>query len=105
MGFLKISVLTLALSAASFGCSNDNDVARYVDGMLVDYTAFDGCGWVIDSDNQLFEPLNIEDTCFRIHLVDSVKVRFAYTEDVDQKSLCRVGTVIKLLDIYHPNDK
>ncbi len=105
MGLLKISVLAGAISTASLGCSTDSDVARYVDGMLIDYTAFDGCGWVIDSDNQLFEPTNIDDTCFRIHLVDSVKVRFAYTEDEDQKSLCRVGTVIKLLDIYHPSDK
>ena len=98
MGFLKISVLTLALSAAALGCTEDGDVARYVDGMLVDYTAFDGCGWVIDSDNQLFEPLNVNE--FAIDLTDSLRVRFAYVEDDDQKSDCRVGTVISLLDIY-----
>lgn len=98
MGFLKISVLALAITAAGFGCSEDSDVARYVDGMLIDYTAFDGCGWVIDSDKQLFEPLNVND--FALDLADSLKVRFAYVEDDDQKSSCRVGTVISLLDIY-----
>jgi len=98
MGLLKISVLAGAISTASLGCSTDSDVARYVDGMLIDYTAFDGCGWVIDSDKQLFEPLNVNE--FAIDLSDSLRVRFAYVEDDDQKSSCRVGTVIRLLDIY-----
>ena len=98
MGLLKISVLAGAISAASLGCSKDADVARYVDGLLIDYTAFDGCGWVIDSDKQLFEPLNVNE--FAIDLSDSLRVRFAYAEDDDQKSSCRVGTVIRLLDIY-----
>ena len=101
MGLLKLSVLAMAVSAAGFGCSADSDVARYVDGMLIDYTAFDGCGWVIDSDRQLFEPININDTnIVKFNLTDSLTVRFAYVEDDNQRSECRVGTVVRLLDIY-----
>ena len=101
MGFSKLSVWMMVVSAAIFGCSTDSDVARYVDGMLIDYTAFDGCGWVIDSDRQLFEPMNIDDTnIVKFNLTDSLTVRFAYVEDDNQRSECRVGTVIRLLDIY-----
>ena len=100
MGFLKISVLAAAISVVGFGCSTDGDVARYVDGMLVDLSEF-GCGWVIDSDRQLFEPTNIDDTnIVKFNLTDSLIVRFAYVEADNQRSECRVGTVVSLLDIY-----
>ncbi|MBR5644230.1 MAG: hypothetical protein IKW77_08585 [Salinivirgaceae bacterium] len=98
MGFLKLPVLAMAITSATLGCSTDGDVAKYVDGMLVDYSAFDGCGWVLESSDGLLEPLNISD--FSFDLTDSLKVRFAYVEADNQRSECRVGTVVSLLDIY-----
>ena len=90
----------MAITAATIGCTTDNDVVSYVDGLLVDYSAFDGCGWVLESSDGLLEPVNIFDTTFKINLTDSLKVRFAYVETDNQRSECRVGTVVKLIDIY-----
>jgi hypothetical protein len=98
MGFLKLPFLAMAMATATFGCSSDCDVVSYVDGMLVDYRDFTGCEWVIESDKLLLEPVNVYD--FSLDLTDSLKVRFAYAEDDNQKSACRVGTVVRLLDIY-----
>ena len=100
MGLLKLSVLALAVSAAGFGCSADSDVVKYNDGMLVDYSKFTGCGWIIETDRQPFEPTNIDDTnIVKFNLIDSMKVRFACVEEDDQTSGCMVGTVVKLIDI------
>lgn len=98
MKFLIFPVLTIAMVTATLGCSSDGDVVKYNDGMLVDYRDFTGCEWVIESDRLLLEPVNVYD--FKLDLTDSLKVRFAYVEDDDQKSACRVGTVVRLLDIY-----
>lgn len=97
MGLLKISVLAGAISTASFGCSENGDVARYVDGMLVDYTKYTGCGWVLELPDDRLEPININD--FKLDLTDSLKVRFAYVVDNDSISECHL-TVVRLLDIY-----
>ena len=96
MGFLKISVLAAAISVVGFGCSTDGDVARYVDGMLIDLSEF-GCKWVLEVPDDRLEPNNISE--FSIDLTDSLKVRFAYVEDDDQTSEC-FFTVVRLLDIY-----
>ena len=100
MGFLKYPVLAMAMATASLGCSSDGDVVKYNDGMLVDYSKFTGCGWVIESDNERFEPTNLDKFDSVIVLIDSMKVRFAYVEEDDQTSSCMVGPVVKLIDIY-----
>ena len=99
MGLLKLSVLAMAVLAAGFGCSTDGDVVKYSDGMLVDYSKFAGCGWIIESDNDRFEPTNLDKFDTIIVLTDSMKVRFACVEEDDQTSGCMVGTVVKLIDI------
>ena len=100
MGLLKLPVLTMAITAATLGCSSDDDVVKYNDGMLVDYSKFTGCGWVIESDNERFEPTNLDKFDTVIVLIDSMKVRFACVEEDDQTSSCMVGTVVRLIDIY-----
>lgn len=100
MNIIKISAVTALLSISGFGCSTDSekDSYAYVDGLLVDMGKFDGCGWVVEYDNCMLEPTNLDE--FNIDLADSMSVRFAYVVSKDQVSACMIGTVVDLLDIY-----
>lgn len=99
MSIIKISALALVLVFSS-ACTSDDDgcAVEYVDGMLIDMGKFDGCGWVVEYDNCMLEPTNLDE--FNIDLADSMSVRFAYAVSKEQVSACMVGTVVDLLDIY-----
>ena len=89
----KPTIILLLL--AIFGCSKE-DLPQKKDGLLVDYTGLDGCGWVIESGGEVFEPNNLAE--HDIPLRDSLKVNFTYKLE-PRGSICMIGPTIKLISI------
>lgn len=82
-------------------CSkNDSTNTNLSSGILMNWSKFDGCGWVIELDNHdhtILEPNNLGQ--FPITLTDSLPVNFTYEIAPNQSSSCMAGTVVKIIDI------
>lgn len=63
---------------------------------LVDRTGLDGCTWMLETDSESFEPINLSD--FDAALVNggSYCVEFEIAEDA--ASICMAGTIIRLTE-------
>jgi len=84
------------------GCASDDDSDAGLEihqesGMLIDISKFEGCGWVFQYDNYILEPQNLSD--FDITLTDSMPVDIRYYVLQDQKTTCKMGLVVCLVDI------
>mgnify|MGYP007070240832 CR=1 FL=1 len=69
------------------------------EGMLVDMSKFDGCGWVLEYYNnskRYLEPNNISE--FEDVVSDSMYVVVRYSKS-DSKSQCMLGDVVTFYDI------
>ena len=104
---MKFAVLICFFAIIIFSilcrCSkNDESDIAYDHGLLLNMSAFDGCGWIIELDDQTtMEPTNLSE--FNISLQDSAQVGVRYLVTDNQNSDCMMGTVVKLLDIYYEN--
>jgi hypothetical protein len=88
-----IMVLVLALSFT--GCTKDfMDQQKEFYGTVVDYTGFDGCGFIIELDGgQRLEPVELADTGFIFR--DGQRVAVTYTP-LDLASICMVGPTVRI---------
>jgi hypothetical protein len=98
---LLLSIVLLGLGYFLTRCAqNKDELTTQSVGLLMDWSSFDGCGWVIElknSDHTILEPNNLLQ--FNITLTDSMLVKFVYEVDADQSSSCMAGTVVHLLEI------
>jgi hypothetical protein len=85
-------ILTLALVLMAGNCKKEKLKKCDRVGYVVDYTGLDGCGLVIESDDDKFEPVELPDGQ---QLNAGDKIAFSY-EEVNAASICMVGTMIKV---------
>ncbi len=99
ISYLKISLKGLFLAAIILiGCQDDKQSPGCTNGMIVDATGLDGCGWLIELfDGTRLEPANLED--FDIKLEDELPVCIEYTELTDLGSVCMGGTIVEITSI------
>ena len=92
------SAIALIISS---GCSYDDDAESSsivrASGIVLDMSKFDGCGLVIETEEHILEPTNIE--AFDIELADSTAVSFSYSIAYEQASLCMMGTIVTLYEL------
>ena len=68
------------------------------EGVLVNLTEFDGCGWIIQLRNSTrLEPINLND--FDIELVENKSVCIQYQIRTDLASICMVGQIVEITSI------
>ena len=65
-------------------------------GMIVDWTGFDGCGLLIQADSTMYEVINWSEINFIPQ--DSMEVCFDFDFVEDAASICMVGPIITLTD-------
>lgn len=96
---LKISLKGLLLITIIFiGCQDDEPKQGCSNGILVNATGFDGCGWLIElHDGTRLEPVNLDD--FDIALDDAHAICVEYVERTDLGSICMTGTIVELTSI------
>lgn len=63
---------------------------------LVDRTGLDGCTWLLETDSEVFEAINLGD--FDAALVNGAKYCVSYEIAEDAASICMAGTIIRLTD-------
>jgi hypothetical protein len=63
-------------------------------GVLHNYKGLDGCGWVIEINGNIYEPVNINDFNAN-YLVEGRPVQIKY-EKVPMGSICMVGPTISI---------
>lgn len=96
---MKRILLTTLIGILLSSCSKDGFPTRK-QGILKDYNGFDGCGWIIEVQNngrvERLEPTNL-DKC-HIDRSDGLPVIVEYTVTGGISS-CMVGPVVKLIAI------
>ena len=94
-----IRLLTFLFIILISSCEKENTLLKGT-GILKNLTGFDGCGWVIQTDQsgttKTFEPINLSD--FDVVLTEGKKVDFFYYKTTSG-SICMVGDVIKLTSL------
>lgn len=89
--------LIIPITLVSFG---NDDVELECDlsyqGMIVDWTGFDGCGLLIQADSTVYEVINWSEINFIPQ--DSMEVCFDFDLVEDAASICMVGPIITLTD-------
>lgn len=100
MKVFSVMLFLTAVVLVSFNrCSKDEETKDgMLSGILLNWSGFDGCGWVIElDDNQYVEPRNLTD--FNLTLTDSMQVSLRYHIADNQASDCMAGTVVDLIEI------
>ena len=80
-----------ALAAFVTGCAE-----RGGNAVLRDYTGLDGCGWVIEADGTVLEPLNLGE--FLSDPQDGMDLKVAYQLENGYASICMVGYIVTLTE-------
>lgn len=89
--------LALVLPLAFIGCEQDDDCNMMDRGTIVDYTGFDGCGFVIVmEDSSVYEVANWQD----VNVIPKDRMDICFDYDVEDfwASICMVGQMISLTD-------
>jgi hypothetical protein len=96
----KKLIFCLFLSLLIFnGCKKSN--YGWVKGTIQDLTGLDGCGLVIQLEDQAYlEPVNLPEFSNSATLVDDQKVWVKYQE-VSGGSICMVGKIIEIKDLQN----
>lgn len=97
-------VLSIYLIAMITSCSliknkkSNPQCPNQVSGILVDMSGLDGCGWMIQLENQSkLNPTNLED--FNISLENNKNINFSYSENSDLMNVCMAGTIVDIICI------
>lgn len=77
-----------------FGCSKHTACSNAVSGTMKNRSGLDGCQWVIEANDKVYEPMNLHDFNSEL-LVDNTKVVFSF-ESFPVASICMMGETIKL---------
>ncbi len=78
-----------ALAAFGTGCAE-----RDGNAVLRDYTGLDGCGWVIEANGTVLEPLNLGE--FLSDPEDGMDLNVVYHVETGYASICMVGYIVTL---------
>ncbi|PCJ89585.1 MAG: hypothetical protein COA57_01580 [Flavobacteriales bacterium] len=93
----KINIILLSILCGfvfnSSSCNKDDDLCAQT-GIVKNYLGQDGCNFVIESDGQVFEPININDWGLQIY--DGQKVNFSY-QIASSPGSCAIGVAITLM--------
>jgi len=78
------------------GCEKEDPaITGEIEGIVKDYTGFDGCGFIIELVNgEKLEPVEIVNKDFK--LFDNQRVALTYTELTDYSSICMVGKIVRV---------
>jgi hypothetical protein len=93
---------SLVLTAALFltiGASCDVTTPALDDVGTVRFIALEGGCWVIETADEVYEPINLPEEFW----TDGLGVSFEAVERTDMASICMVGTIVELLRIQ-PNE-
>jgi hypothetical protein len=72
--------------------------SNYKTGTLKDISGLDGCGWVIELDDESkLEPINLD--AFDLELEENKEIIFKYHQRTDLGSYCMVGIVVEIDEI------
>lgn len=96
--YFRIGVVYILITIWSItGCSEKFLDHQVYYGTVVDYTGFDGCGYIIELENgNRLEPVEMADTGFTFR--DGQRVALTYTE-VNLASICMVGQTVRIESI------
>ena len=90
---IKSFVAVFAASALALLCTGCNK--RDGNAVLRDYTGLDGCGWVIEANGTVLEPLNLGE--FLSDPEDGMDLNVAYHVETGYASICMVGDIVTLI--------
>jgi len=82
---------TGALAMLGTGCAE-----RDGNAVLRDYTGLDGCGWVIEANGTVLEPLNLGE--FLSDPQDGMDLNVTYHVENGYASICMVGDIVTLTE-------
>ncbi len=94
-----IYFLVLVLPIVFIRCDLDDEEQNcelITQGVIKDYTGFDGCGFLIVSDSSTFEVLNWDEINFIPK--DGMEVCFDYDIELEAVSICMMGQIVWLTD-------
>lgn len=89
MKFLSFLLLIILVS-----CSKSTSCTSAIKGKLKNYTGLDGCGWVIEANDKVYEPVNLNE--FDSTLLDENQAIYFTYESFQGGSICMVGEMIQL---------
>ena len=92
--FLGLAIPMIFISCDSGDEEHNCDLKAQ--GVIKDYTGFDGCGFLIVNDSLTFEVLNWNE----INLIqeDGMEICFDYEVRLEGASICMMGEIIWLTD-------
>ena len=94
-----IYFLGLVIPIIFISCDSDNEEHNCdltAQGVVRDYTGFDGCGFLIVSDSLTFQVLNWDEINFIPE--DGMEICFDYEVELEESSICMMGEIIWLTD-------
>ena len=92
-------ILVLIIPMDFVSCDNDDlelECDHSHQGMIVDWTGFDGCGLLIQADSTMYEVMNWSEINFIPQ--DRMEICFDFDFVEDAASICMVGPIITLTD-------
>lgn len=104
------TLILILLAIVFLSCENESVGDCTVPATVLDFTGFDGCGFVLElEDGSRIEPIRpfidcgtpplpkeiTEDPLYNFEFIDGKKVRISYRE-TDSPSICMVGPVVKI---------
>ena len=92
-------ILILFVPFVFIGCNNDQneiDCDLSTHGILTDYTGFDGCGVLVQTESETFEVINWEEMNFIPE--DEMAICFDYNIEDTWASICMMGQMISITD-------
>ena len=93
------STLIIIVPFVFIGCDNDENDPQCEfsnQGTIVDYTGFDGCGILVQTDSETFEVVNWEEMNFIPQ--DGMEICFEYNVEDAWASICMIGPMISITD-------
>tara|TARA_B100000427_G_C15387279_1_gene541653 strand:+ start:337 stop:675 length:339 start_codon:yes stop_codon:yes gene_type:complete len=104
IGFVSINAMKKILYTLVFivpivfvSCDNDEmDCDLSTHGTLIDYTGFDGCGVLVQTESETFEVINWEEMNFIPE--DGMEICFDYNVEEARASICMMGQMITITD-------
>ncbi|MDA0904112.1 MAG: hypothetical protein O3B70_07225 [Bacteroidetes bacterium] len=88
-GIEALPLVLCAVAAFGTGCAE-----RDGNAVLRDYTGLDGCGWVIEANGTVLEPLNLGE--FLSDPEDGMDLNVVYHVETGYASICMVGDIVTL---------
>jgi len=93
---MKKNIITiLAFIFILTSCATTSNCKGCVEGKLIDNTALDGCGWLIELENgKWLNPININE--YNIEKSNGLTVSFKYEEVNNVATICMSGKTVNL---------